>query len=251
MRGIFVTGTDTDCGKTEVSLGLMAAWQRRGLRTLGMKPVATGCERRPDGVQNRDALRLQAQGSSQAPYGLVNPYAFEPPIAPHIAAGQAGVAIELGVIAGAYRALAAESDRVVVEGIGGWRVPLSTHLSVSDLPGALQLPVLLVVGLRLGCLNHALLTAESIRVHGAHLAGWVANGIDPQMLESDANLATLAALLGSPCVGVVPWLNPPGSQELSGFLNPELLAWPQDAKGRRDASAHHQDPHQAPPGAIR
>jgi dethiobiotin synthetase len=231
VKGIFVTGTDTDCGKTEVSLGLMAAWQRRGFRTLGMKPVATGCEPGPTGPQNADALRPQAQGSSLAPYGLVNPYAFEPPIAPHIAAGQAGVEIELGPIASAYRTLAAESDWVVVEGVGGWRVPLSTSLSVSDLPMALGLPVLMVVGLRLGCLNHALLTAESIRAHGAHLAGWVATGIDPKMLEGDANLATLAALLGSPCIGVIPWLAPPEPSDLAGYLNPELLAWPPSDRG--------------------
>jgi dethiobiotin synthetase len=251
MKGIFITGTDTSCGKTEVSLGLMAAWQRRGLQTLGMKPVATGCERRPGGVYNADALRLQAQGSSQAPYGLVNPYAFEPPIAPHIAAGQAGVAIELGPIASAYRTLAAESDRVVMEGVGGWRVPLSTSLSLSDLPGALRLPVLLVVGLRLGCLNHALLTAESIRAHGAHLAGWVANGIDPDMLESEANLATLAALLGSPCIGVVPWLNPPNPEDLAGFLNPELLLWPPDTKGQPKSKTDAEEARQKPTGEPR
>lgn len=232
MKGIFVTGTDTDCGKTEISLGLMVAWQARGLRTLGMKPVATGCQPGPTGPQNRDALRLQAQGSSQAPYGLVNPYAFEPPVAPHIAAGKAGVEIELGAIAGAFRTLAGESNRVVVEGVGGWRVPLSTSLWVSDLPKALDLPVLLVVGLRLGCLNHALLTAESIRAQGVHLAGWVANGIDPQMLEGDANLATLAALLGAPCIGVIPWLNPLEPSAVADYLNPELFAWPTGDKER-------------------
>jgi dethiobiotin synthetase len=251
MKGIFVTGTDTDCGKTEVSLGLMAAWQRRGLRTLGMKPVATGCKRGPSGLQNADALRLQAQGSTQAPYGLVNPYAFEPPIAPHIAAGQAGVEIQLGAIAGAYRTLAAESDRVVVEGVGGWRVPLSTSLSVNDLPPALKLPVLMVVGLRLGCLNHALLTAESIRAHGAHLAGWVANRIDPRMQAGDANLATLAALLGAPCVGVIPWLTAPEPRELAGYLNPELLALPPKAKRRREAGMDDQEAPSPPTGEPR
>jgi dethiobiotin synthetase len=235
VKGIFVTGTDTGCGKTEVSLGLMAAWQVRGVRTLGMKPVATGCAPGPSGLQNADAQRLQAQGSSLAPYGLVNPYAFAPPIAPHIAAGQAGVEIELGPIAGACRTLAAESDLVVVEGVGGWRVPLSASLSVSDLPKVLDLPVLMVVGLRLGCLNHALLTAESIRAQGAHLAGWVANGIDPGMLEADANLATLAALIGSPCIGVVPWLRPPQPSEVADYLHPELLVWPRDPQGHAPA----------------
>lgn len=240
MKGIFVTGTDTGCGKTEVSLGLMAAWQVRGIRTLGMKPVATGCARGPSGLQNADAQRLQAQGSSLAPYGLVNPYAFQPPIAPHIAAGQAEVEIELGPIAGACRTLAAESDLVVVEGVGGWRVPLSASLSVSDLPKALDLPVLMVVGLRLGCLNHALLTAESIRAQGAHLAGWVANGIDPGMLETDANLATLAALIGSPCIGVVPWLRPPQPLEVADYLHPELLMWPKGAAGGGKVTRRHR-----------
>lgn len=238
MKGLFVTGTDTDCGKTEVSLGLMAAWQQRGLRVLGMKPVATGCRLGPAGPQNQDALRLLAQGSRGAPYGLVNPYAFEPPIAPHIAAGQAGVDIELAPIASAYGALGAESDRVVVEGVGGWRVPLGTSLSVSDIPKALELPVLLVVGLRLGCLNHALLTMESIHAHGCQLAGWVANGIDPRMQASDANLATLAALMDAPCVGVVPWLDSPEPVALAGFLNPELLSNPPVAK-RRDVGPAH------------
>lgn len=223
MKGIFVTGTDTGCGKTAVSLGLMVAWQHEGLRTLGMKPVATGCTRGPTGLQNADAVRLQAQGSERPPYGLVNPYAFEPPIAPHIAAGKAGVVIELAPIASAYQSLAAESDRVVVEGVGGWRVPLGTNLWVSDLPRALRLPVLMVVGLRLGCINHALLTAESIRAQGSRLAGWVANGVDPAMLEGDANLATLAALLESPCIGVVPWLESPAPKALAGFLNSGLL----------------------------
>lgn len=226
MKGLFVTGTDTDCGKTEISLGLMAAWQARGDRVLGMKPVASGCLAAADGPRSADALRLQAQGSSDAPYGLVNPYAFVPPIAPHIAAGQAGVEIDLRTIERAYRALAEESDLVVVEGVGGWRVPLGTAHSVSDIPLALGLPVLLVVGFRLGCINHALLTVESIRARGCHLAGWVANGIDPTMQASEENMATLAALIGTACIGVVPWLDPPEPAELADYLHPELLMLP-------------------------
>ncbi|MBS1202298.1 MAG: dethiobiotin synthase [Chromatiaceae bacterium] len=235
MKALFVTGTDTGCGKTEVSLGLMAAWQARGLRVLAMKPVATGCHPGHSGLRNEDALRLQHQGSSEAPYGLVNPYTFEHPIAPHIAAGQAGVEIELASIASAYRRLAAESDRVVVEGIGGWRVPLGSSLSVSDIPKALKLPVLLVVGLRLGCLNHALLTMESIRAQGCYLAGWVANGIDPKMQASDANLATLAALMGAACIGVIPWLSQPGPEALAAYLNPHLLTNPPRARRQADS----------------
>lgn len=230
MKGLFVTGIDTDCGKTEISLGLMAAWQTRGKSVLGMKPVASGCTMGPDGARNADAVRLQAQGSSQAPYGLINPYAFVPPIAPHIAAGWSGVEIELATIARAYQSLAEEAELVVVEGVGGWRVPLGSSLSVSDIPRALGLPVILVVGLRLGCINHALLSAESILAHGCHLAGWAANCIDSGMEAGDQNLATLAALIGSTCIGVVPWQDGPAEPaEVAGYLNPELLMLPSGA----------------------
>jgi dethiobiotin synthetase len=220
VSGVFITGTDTDCGKTVVSLGLMAAWQARGLRVLGMKPVASGCDSSPSGRRNADALRLQAQGSHAAPYDLINPYAFAPPIAPHIAARQAGIEIAAEPIARAYRALSAECDRVVVEGVGGWRVPLSPTLSVSDLPRALDLPVILVVGLKLGCINHALLTAAAIRARGCTLAGWVGNGCDPRMQAAEENLATLGALIEAPCLGVIPWLEHPAPERLAGRLNP-------------------------------
>jgi dethiobiotin synthetase len=223
MHGLFVTGTDTGCGKTEISLGLMAALQATGLKVLGMKPVASGCARGPDGLRNDDALRLRMQGSSEAPYGLVNPYAFAPPIAPHIAAGEAGVEIGLPTIEQAYRALAGEADQVIVEGVGGWRVPLGPTLFVSDIPKALGLPVIVVVGLRLGCINHALLTVESIQSTGGVLVGWVGNQIDPTMLSRDANLATLAALIDAPCLGVLPWLETPTPSELTEYLHPELI----------------------------
>jgi len=223
MAGIFVTGTDTDCGKTEVSLGLMIALQRRGLGVLGMKPVASGCLATGAGLRNPDARRLLEQGSRPVAYELVNPYALAPPIAPHIAAGQAGIEIELDPIRAAYQRLAAQADWVVVEGVGGWRVPLGPSLSVSDLPLALDLPVVLVVGLKLGCLNHALLTAEGIRARGCRLAGWVANQVDPQMLVREENLATLAALIDAPCLGQVPTLIPLDSARVADSLNPEPL----------------------------
>jgi len=223
MSGVFITGTDTDCGKTTISLGLMAAWQARGLRVLGMKPVATGCDPSPAGLRNRDALRLQAQGSSDAPYPLINPYAFAPPIAPQLAADRAGVAIAPGPIADAYRALAATADRVVVEGVGGWRVPLGPGLWLGDLARLLELPVILVVGLKLGCLNHALLSAESIRAQGHRLAGWIGNGIDPGLSARDENIATLAALIEAPCLGIVPWLHQPAAATLAGMLRLESL----------------------------
>ncbi|EGV17325.1 dethiobiotin synthase [Thiocapsa marina] len=223
MHGLFVTGTDTGCGKTEISLGLMAAMQASGPSVLGMKPVASGCAHGPDGLRNDDAMRLRAQGSTEAPYGLVNPYAFAPPVAPHIAAGEAGVEIRLPAIEQAYRTLAGEADRVIVEGVGGWRVPLGPKLFVSDIPKALGLPVILVVGLKLGCINHALLTVESIQCTGGVLVGWVANQLDPTMLSRDANLATLAALVDAPCLGVLPWLEAPTPSELAGYLHPELI----------------------------
>lgn len=207
--GLFVTGTDTGCGKTEISLGLMRQLQERGLRTLGMKPVAAGCERTADGLRNADALRLQAQGSSVLAYEKVNPYAFEPPIAPHLAGAQAGRPVELAEILSAYQGLAASAERVVVEGVGGWRVPLGADFDVADLARALGLPVLLVVGLRLGCLNHALLSAEAILDSGCTLAGWVGNRVDPQMLLPEENLAALAERLAVPCLGVVPWMPEP------------------------------------------
>lgn len=225
-RGIFITGTDTGCGKTEITLGLMAAWQARGLRVLGMKPVASGAELMPSGLRNEDALRIQEQGSSRAPYGLINPYVFTPPVAPHIAAGEAGVEIELAPIVGALGSLSRECDRLVVEGVGGWRVPLGASLYLSDLPRELGLPVILVVGMRLGCLNHALLTSESIRSRGCHLAGWVANGIDPEMRAGDANLATLAALLAAPCIGVIPWCPGRAPEDTAAHLDPNLIDWP-------------------------
>lgn len=223
-RGIFVTGTDTGCGKTEITLALMAAMQSRGLRVLGMKPVASGCEQGAEGLRNADALQIQTQGSCQAPYGVINPFAFAPPIAPHIAAGEAGVDISLASIGTAYASLCAEAERVVVEGVGGWRVPLAPALSLSDVPKDLGLPVILVVGLKLGCINHALLTAESIQADGLRLAGWIANQVEREMLVRDANLATLAALIQAPCLGVVPWQERPTPTETAAYLQPELLA---------------------------
>jgi len=219
MNGIFVTGTDTGCGKTEVALALLAALRQSGLAVLGMKPIASGCERTLEGLQNEDARRLQTQGSRQVAYELINAYAFQPPVAPHIAADRAGVKIELEVITTAAERLASESDFLVVEGIGGWRVPLGSTLAVSDLPPALGFPVVLVSGIRLGCINHSLLTVESIRMSGARLAGWVANQIDPDMPARDENLATLTDLIDAPCLGLIPWMVSPDPRQVAGYLD--------------------------------
>ncbi|NEX23000.1 dethiobiotin synthase [Thiorhodococcus mannitoliphagus] len=216
--GVFVTGTDTGCGKTEITLGLMSALQSRGLRILGMKPVATGCEQDAEGLRNADAEQIRAQGSCDAPYGVVNPFAFSPPIAPHIAAGEAGVAISTTTMVTAFQSLRGEAEFVVVEGVGGWRVPLGPELWLGDIPKALDLPVILVVGLKLGCLNHAILTVESIQSAGVKLAGWIANQVEPAMLERDANLATLGALIQAPCIGTIPWLDRPAPAEIAAHL---------------------------------
>jgi len=219
MKGVFVTATDTDCGKTEIALALMEALRQRGLSVLGMKPVASGCERTPQGLRNEDAWRLRGQGSREVAYELVNPYAFELPVAPHIAAGQAAVEIDLQTIRAEAERLASQCDFLVVEGVGGWRVPLGPSLAASDLPLALDLPVILVSGIRLGCINHSLLTVEGIRASGARLAGWIANQLDPEMLFREENLATLAALIDAPCLGVVPWLSSPDAWQVARYLD--------------------------------
>lgn len=203
MQGYFVTGTDTGVGKTVVSAALMHALRRSGASVAGFKPVASGCAMTPDGLRNDDALMLQQAASVRLPYRVVNPYAFAPPVAPHLAAAMAGVAIDLSAIRSGIATVAA--DRIVVEGVGGWLVPLTPHETVADLALLLELPVLLVVGLRLGCINHALLTLAAIRARGAAIAGWVANVIDPDMLLADENLESLRRLLDVPFLGALPW----------------------------------------------
>lgn len=209
-QGLFITGTDTGAGKTLVAAALMRALRATGARVLGMKPIASGCEPTSDGLRNADALCLLAQCSEPVPYHRINPIAFDPPIAPHIAAAEAARPIDPELIRTAYLWLAARADWVVVEGVGGWQVPLGEHLSVRDLPPLLgvgtPLPVLLTVGLRLGCLNHALLSAAAIAADGCRLVGWVGTQIDPHMRALDANLATLSARLPAPCLGFIPHL---------------------------------------------
>lgn len=205
-RGYFVTGTDTGVGKTLVAAGLLHAFAVRGLRAVGMKPVAAGCEWRDGVAYWDDAEQLRSAANVDAARALVNPYRFEAAIAPHIAAAQAGVTIRLDVIAEACEALQAQADVVIVEGAGGFRVPLNDHQDMADLARKLSLPVILVVGMRLGCINHALLSAEAIRQAGLPLAGWVANRIDPAMAHFDASRATLEQRLKAPLLGVVPWL---------------------------------------------
>ncbi len=205
-QGFFLTGTDTETGKTWTALALMEALQSRGAKVVGMKPVASGCMMTEAGLRNKDALQLQAQSSFQFEYDLVNPYAFEPPIAPHIAAGCAGMSIDLDYIAMAYKTLKTEADYVIVEGIGGWRVPLGRNSSLVEIVRSLQLPVILVVGLRLGCINHALLSAEAIVADGVRFAGWIANEIVPDYAGADMTIETLAFRISAPLLARLPYM---------------------------------------------
>lgn len=207
-RDFFVTGTDTGVGKTLVSAALLHAWRQRGHVVAGMKPVASGAMVTPRGLRNEDALALQAAASRDWPYEVVNPYVFAPPIAPHLAAAEAGTAIDLEAISSPFKLLKSAAEVVVVEGAGGFLVPLGPQLSFADLPGVLGLEVILVVGLRLGCLNHAFLTAEAIERRGLHLAGWVGNGIDPGFSRLEDNLDSLRRGLPAPCLGVIAPLDP-------------------------------------------
>lgn len=202
---LFVTGTDTGVGKTLVACALLRACVAEGHRAVGMKPVAAGALQTAEGWLNDDVARLRAASNVAAGLREINPYCFEPAIAPHIAARQAGGVIDLEVIAAAYRNLAARSDAVIVEGVGGFRVPLGADYDSAALAELLALPVVLVVGIRLGCLNHALLTAEAIRARGLALYGWIANRIDRSMQCADENVAALTQRLDAPLLGDVPY----------------------------------------------
>ncbi|SFB46716.1 dethiobiotin synthase [Azotobacter beijerinckii] len=203
----FIAGTDTDAGKTTVACGLLYAARRAGLSTAAAKPVASGCEATPAGLRNGDALALLGECSLALDYVEVNPFAFAPAIAPHLAAREVGVELNAAALLAPVReVLARGADLTLVEGAGGWRVPLAGRESLSDLAVALGLPVILVVGVRLGCINHAVLTAEAIARDGLELAGWVANVVDPATSRLDENLATLAERLPAPCLGCIPRL---------------------------------------------
>lgn len=207
-KAVFVTGTDTEIGKTLVCVQLIRALVGRGHRVAGMKPVASGCVRTPSGLRSEDALKLIAAANVDVRYEEVNPYAFEPPIAPHIASREAGVRIELPQITSAFQGLRARTDWVVVEGVGGWLVPLSGDRTVADLAAALDIPVVLVVGIRLGCINHALLSARAIRGGGAVLRAWVANRCVPAAERATENIGTLDAMIGVPCLATIPFMQP-------------------------------------------
>ena len=201
---VFVTGTDTGVGKTLVSATLLAALNASGVHAVGMKPVASGCNETPQGLRNDDALLLIEHSAGAPAYADVNPYALHEAIAPHLAAVTDGVQIRLDPLLARFETLSTNAQCVVVEGVGGWAVPLSSALMQADLVRELDLPVVLVVGLRLGCLNHALLSARAITADGCRLAGWIGNRIDPSMARADDNIAALRALVPAPCLGILP-----------------------------------------------
>lgn len=202
-HGFFITGTDTGVGKTLIACALLHAFAARGLRTVGMKPVAAGAVLQDAKLVNEDVMALSAASSVKAPHHLVNPYCFAPPIAPHIAAAESGVSIDLDRIEQACRGLAALADCVIVEGAGGFRVPLGRRSDTRDLAVRLGLPIILVVGVRLGCLNHALLTVESVQAAGVTFAGWIANTIDSSMDRREENIATLQERLDAPLLASI------------------------------------------------
>ncbi|WP_455366429.1 dethiobiotin synthase [Kaarinaea lacus] len=205
MKGYFVTGTDTGVGKTRISLALMHALQAQGKSVAGMKPVSAGCVRAEDGLRNDDAVQIQKAASVEIPYEIVNPYAYEPPIAPHIAAQTVGDHIAMEQILACYQQIASKADIVIVEGAGGWLVPINDKETLADIAIQLDLPVILVVGMRLGCLNHALLSVESIQRKGLKLCGWIANDITPAMEKSTENVASLQQRITAPLLGILPY----------------------------------------------
>ncbi|MBB6575568.1 dethiobiotin synthase [Xanthomonas arboricola] len=205
LPALYVTGTDTGIGKTMASTALLHALRRQGHTAVGMKPVASGCEHTPQGWRNEDALALQAASAPQPDYATLNPYALPAPLAPELAAADVGVTLSLEPIAQAFAQLRAQAEVVVVEGVGGWAAPLSADLDQADLVRALKLPVVMVVGIRLGCINHARLTAAAIAADGLDCIGWIANEVDPQMERIEENIGMLRQRLAMPCWGRIAW----------------------------------------------
>jgi len=218
-RGFFVTGTDTAVGKTLVACTLLYAFASKGRSVVGMKPVAAGFEESQGGLRNDDVEQLIAASTIKAPRSMVNPYALNCPIAPHIAAQQAGIEIKTTVIKQAFDQLKKMADMVVVEGVGGFRVPLNGREDSADLARLLGLPVLLVVGMRLGCLNHALLTSDAIESRGLKLAGWIANCIDPRMAALHQNVGALEKRISQPLLGVLAYQSGARPEQLASMLD--------------------------------
>jgi len=217
-RGIFITGTDTEVGKTVVACALARSFRAQRFAVGVMKPVASGAHQTPQGLRNADALALIEASGTERPYGDVNPYCFEPAISPHIAAKEAGIEIDCNIIRHHYDALALETDRIVVEGAGGWFAPINDHQTMADVAWALSVPALMVVGVRLGCLSHAQLTRLAIEAHGVSFAGWIGSCVDPGMERAAENLATLEKVLGQPALALLPY----APQALATLVLPQV-----------------------------
>ena len=219
-KKFFVTGTDTDVGKTLIAAGLLLAARQAGFSTAAIKPVAAGCEKTPHGLRNSDALQLQKAMTAELDYEQINPITLEPAIAPHIAAEQMGKHLRCAQLAGYCRGamMSAAAEFFLIEGAGGWRVPLNQVETLANLAMELNTPVILVVGMRLGCINHALLTAEAIHKDGLPLAGWVANQLLSDMPVYRENLQTLVDLMPAPLIGEVPFLENPLPEKLVPHL---------------------------------
>jgi len=228
--GVFITGTDTGVGKTLIGCALLDLLKSDGISTAAFKPVAAGARETPAGLRNDDAERLMARATASVSYAGVNPVTLAPAIAPHIAARQAGIRIDIERLAAAYAFLRGRAQFVVVEGAGGWLVPLGPRQTMADLALRLDLPVLLVVGLRLGCLNHALLTVENIETRGLDVAGWIANQVQRDMPAVEDNITTLRARIPAPLLGHVGWLGDRRNSDLPIVARAGL-----DSVGIRDA----------------
>lgn len=224
-KSFFVTGTDTGVGKTVVSASILEAARFRGLRTLGMKPIASGCDSTPDGLRNEDALALMDAMTESLSYDQVNPIALEPAIAPHVAAAQAGRTVTASRLVGFCRGLQTRpGDLLLVEGAGGWRVPLNERETYAAMPVELEMPVILVVPLKLGCINHAMLSAEAIRRDGLRLAAWVANRPEEEPMQCETEtLEYLKTHLGAACLGVLPWQSEPVPAQLAEYVSLDAL----------------------------
>ena len=216
---LFVTGTDTGIGKTTVSAALLHALRANGGSAVGMKPVASGCERMDGPWRNEDALALQAASQPTPDYALINPFALPQPLAPELAAAEAGIELSLPPLQQAFQQLQQQASTVVVEGVGGWAAPLNAQLDQLDLLRALGgMPVLLVVGLRLGCISHARLTVAALAAAGVDCVGWVCNGVDPAMARQDENFQMLTQRLPMPCWGRLPYAPELSAAELAAYL---------------------------------
>ncbi|MDX6021168.1 dethiobiotin synthase [Scandinavium sp. V105_16] len=216
----FVTGTDTEVGKTVASCALLQAANRAGYRTAGYKPVASGSEMTADGLRNTDALALQRHSAVALNYAEVNPYTFAEPTSPHIISADEGRPIEARTLSAGLQALSQKAEWVLVEGAGGWFTPLSASYTFADWVQAERLPVILVVGVKLGCINHALLTAQAVQQAGLHLAGWIANDVIPPGKRHAEYLATLTRMLPAPLLGEIPYLEQgPEAAETGQYLD--------------------------------